>query len=132
METIVDFNKFPITQRMVMLEHFHSLEDRDLYRGSDFWRRLTTKINNDIMMEGMPHMTPTEIKSGIDYFLSLGTAQKNDDERYFDAHGEYYEDYCVPSYESDMEEEEEYRRNLEKESDNDDDDDNDDDWYLYN
>lgn len=95
------FERFDYSERLALMNHFYDLERKGLFCDG-FWTRLATNINNDPDMGQVSHMTPMEIKRAVDFFLTRSDLT-NDDERYYESHGEWYEDYCIPTFEEDEE-----------------------------
>lgn len=84
-----------------IIDHYYSLDSKGLYSGDTFWCQLSYRLNAD---KNLPYMEWTQWKNHCLYLLSLGPDMETDEERYFNLHGEYYEDYRVNTYEEDLEE----------------------------
>lgn len=84
-----------------IMDHYYSLDQKGLYSGDTFWCQLSYRLNAD---ESLPYMEWHQWKGHCKYLLSLGPELETFEERYFNMHGEYYEDYRVNTYEEDLEE----------------------------
>ena len=82
-----------------IMDHYHALTRKGLYADDTFWCQLTYRLNAD---ESLDDMEWREWRSYCNYLISLGPEIETTEERYFNMHGEYYDDYRVNTYEEDV------------------------------
>jgi hypothetical protein len=86
-----------INQRYVIIESYYKLEDGCIYNShqTNFWYRL----KNVLLGEGhdVEGMDIGELRDIVGEIFDMGNGLMTDSERYYQAHGELYKDYCVPT-----------------------------------
>lgn len=81
------------------MSNFHALDAKGMYSGRAFWEKLIRVTFNDGIQVSSPQLMEDICMELLECDIELDMW----DERYFRLHGEFYDDYCVPTYEEDFE-----------------------------
>jgi hypothetical protein len=92
------------TDRIFLLSSFHDLDKKGIYGGKAFWIKLCS-ITKYIGLPG-------RCRELVDEVYDMGGDFMTTSERYYDLHGETYDEYCVPSFEEDKFEEDLYNESI--------------------